>query len=76
LALAKIITSFPVNTFLENLAISSDGIIFVTNHEAGEVVRVTREKHQKRTSINISFEQQTQSDRSPNLPSESIHGQN
>ncbi|MBD2452121.1 gluconolactonase [Nostoc sp. FACHB-152] len=38
---AKIITSFPVNTFLENLAIASDGTIFVTNHEAGEVVRVT-----------------------------------
>lgn len=41
LAPAKIITSFPINTFLENLAIASDGTIFVTNHEAGEVVRIT-----------------------------------
>lgn len=43
LAPAKIITSFPVNTFLENLAIASNGTIFVTNHEAGQVVRITSE---------------------------------
>lgn len=48
LAPAKIITSFPANTFIENIAIPAvgynyapDGTIFVTNHEAGEIVRIT-----------------------------------
>jgi sugar lactone lactonase YvrE len=47
LAPAKIITSFPVNTFLENLAIAPDGTIFVTNHEAGEIVRITPDGNQQ-----------------------------
>ncbi len=47
LAPAKIITSFPVNTFLENLAIAPDGTIFVTNHEAGQVVRITLDGNQQ-----------------------------
>jgi sugar lactone lactonase YvrE len=47
LAPAKIITSFPVNTFLENLAIAPDGTIFVTNHEAGKIVRITPDGNQQ-----------------------------
>ncbi|PMB51732.1 gluconolactonase [Fischerella thermalis CCMEE 5201] len=47
LAPAKIITSFPVNTFLENLAIASDGTIFVTNHEAGKIVRIHPDGNQQ-----------------------------
>ncbi|MBD2254213.1 SMP-30/gluconolactonase/LRE family protein [Nostoc parmelioides] len=47
LAPAKIITSFPVNTFLENLAIAPDGTIFVTNHEAGQIVRITPDGNQQ-----------------------------
>ncbi|MDZ8053222.1 MAG: SMP-30/gluconolactonase/LRE family protein [Aulosira sp. ZfuVER01] len=47
LAPAKIITSFPVNTFLENLAIAPDGTIFVTNHEVGEIVRITPDGNQQ-----------------------------
>lgn len=41
LAPAKIISSFPVNTFLENIAIAPDGTIFVTNHEVGQIFRIT-----------------------------------
>ncbi len=44
---AKVITSFPVNTFLENLAIAPDGTIFVTNHEAGKIVRITPDGNQQ-----------------------------
>ncbi len=47
LAPAKIITSFPVNTFLENLAIAPDGTIFVTNHETGQIVRITLDGNQE-----------------------------
>lgn len=47
LAPAKIIASFPVNTFLENLAISPDGTIFVTNHEVGEIVRISPDGNQQ-----------------------------
>lgn len=47
LALAKIIASFPVNTFLENLAIAPDGTIFVTNHEVGEIVRISPDGNQQ-----------------------------
>ena len=47
LALAKIITSFLVNTFLENLAIASDGTIFVSNHEVGEIVSITPDGNQQ-----------------------------
>ncbi|MEH1907991.1 SMP-30/gluconolactonase/LRE family protein [Nostoc sp.] len=47
LASAKIIASFPVNTFLENLAIAPDGTIFVTNHEVGEIVRITPDGNQQ-----------------------------
>ncbi|MBE9005271.1 gluconolactonase [Fortiea sp. LEGE XX443] len=47
LAPAKIITSFPANTFLENLAIAPDGTIFVTNHEAGKIVRITPDGNQQ-----------------------------
>ncbi len=38
LAPAQVIASFPVNTFLENLAIAPNGKIFVTNHEIGKIV--------------------------------------
>lgn len=37
---AQPIVTFPVNTFLENLAIAPTGELFVTNHEAGEIVKV------------------------------------
>ncbi len=37
---AKSVAQFPVNTFLENLAIASDGSIFITNHEVGEVIKL------------------------------------
>ena len=47
LAPAKIITSFPVNTFLENLAIAPNGTIFVTNHEVGQIVRITPDGNQQ-----------------------------
>ena len=47
LAPAKIIASFPVNTFLENLAIAPDGTIFVTNHEVGEIVRISPDGNQQ-----------------------------
>jgi sugar lactone lactonase YvrE len=47
LAPAKVITSFPVNTFLENLAIAPDGTIFVTNHEVGQIVRITPDGNQQ-----------------------------
>jgi SMP-30/Gluconolactonase/LRE-like region len=40
LAPAQIIASFPVNTFLENLAIAPDGTIFVTNHEVGQILQI------------------------------------
>ena len=44
---AKIITSFPVNTFLENLAIAPNGTKFVTNHEVGQIVRITPDGNQQ-----------------------------
>lgn len=47
LAPAKVITSFPVNTFLENIAIAPDGTIFVSNHEIGTIVRITPDGNQQ-----------------------------
>lgn len=47
LAPAQVIASFPVNTFLENLAIAPDGNIFVTNHEVGKIVRITPDGNQQ-----------------------------
>jgi sugar lactone lactonase YvrE len=47
LAPSKVITSFPVNTFLENLAIAPDGTIFVTNHEVGQIVRISPDGNQQ-----------------------------
>lgn len=47
LASAKIIASFPVNTFLENLVIAPDGTIFVSNHEVGEIVRISPDGNQQ-----------------------------
>jgi sugar lactone lactonase YvrE len=54
LAPAKIITSFPANTFLENLAMPAagyayapDGTIFVSNHEVGQIVRITPDGNQQ-----------------------------
>ncbi|WP_204136900.1 SMP-30/gluconolactonase/LRE family protein [Halomicronema sp. CCY15110] len=37
---AQSIATFPVNTFLENLAILPSGEIYLTNHEAGAVVQL------------------------------------
>ncbi|MEH1785661.1 gluconolactonase [Nostoc sp.] len=47
LAPVKVIASFPVNTFLENLAIAPDGTIFVTNHEVGKIVRISPDGNQQ-----------------------------
>ncbi|MEH2128266.1 SMP-30/gluconolactonase/LRE family protein [Nostoc sp.] len=47
LAPAKVVTSFPINTFLENLAIAPDGTIFVTNHEVGEIVGISPDGNQQ-----------------------------
>jgi sugar lactone lactonase YvrE len=52
LASAQVIASFPVNTFLENLAIAPDGTIFVTNHEVGQIVRINSDGSQQ---IHASF---------------------
>ncbi len=41
LAPARKLTSFPVNTFIESIAITTDGTLFVSNHEAGQIVRVS-----------------------------------
>lgn len=46
LASAQVIALFPVNTFLENLAIAPDGKIFVTNHEIGKIICITPDKKQ------------------------------
>ncbi|MBD2315066.1 gluconolactonase [Desertifilum sp. FACHB-1129] len=37
---AQSVASFPVNTFLENLAILPSGDIYLTNHEVGEVIQL------------------------------------
>lgn len=39
-ARATIVAEFPVNTFIENIAINNSGEIFVTSMEAGEIYRV------------------------------------
>lgn len=38
---AKIVAEFPVNTFLENIAIDAQGDIFVTSYEEGKIYRLT-----------------------------------
>lgn len=40
IAPAQTIAEFPVNTFLENIAIDAQGTIFVTSYEEGKVYRV------------------------------------
>jgi putative intracellular protease/amidase/sugar lactone lactonase YvrE len=42
IAPAKTIAEFPVNTFLENIALDSDGTIFVTSYEEGKIYRITQ----------------------------------
>ncbi|WP_339377324.1 DJ-1/PfpI family protein [Merismopedia glauca] len=42
IAPAQIVAEFPVNTFLENLAIAPDGTIFITSYEDGKVYRMTQ----------------------------------
>ncbi len=39
---AHTIATFPVNTFLENLATTPSGNILITSHEAGEIIRLDR----------------------------------
>lgn len=34
------IAQFPINTFLESIAIAPDGTIFVSNHEAGQILQI------------------------------------
>jgi len=34
------IATFPTNTFLENIAVAPDGTLFITSHEAGEIIRL------------------------------------
>ena len=38
---ARVIAEFPVNTFLENIAIAPQGDIFVTSYEEGKIYRLT-----------------------------------
>ena len=38
---AQTVSEFPVNTFLENIAIDEDGELFVTSFEEGKIYRVT-----------------------------------
>ncbi len=38
---AKTITSFPINTFIENIVITANGTLFVSNHEAGQIVHIS-----------------------------------
>lgn len=37
----SVVASFPVNTFLENITVAADGTLFISNHEAGEIVRMS-----------------------------------
>lgn len=37
----EIVATFPVNTFLENIAVATDGTLYITNHEVGEVLRLS-----------------------------------
>jgi len=37
------IAAFPVNTFLESIAIASDNTLFITNHFEGKVIRISSE---------------------------------
>lgn len=39
---AQSVVTFPINTFLENLAIAATGEIFITSHETGEIYRLDR----------------------------------
>jgi hypothetical protein len=41
---AQTLATFPVNTFLENIAIAPSGDIFVTSHETGEVYKLDRQQ--------------------------------
>lgn len=41
LAAHQIVASLPVNTFLENLAVAADGTLFMTSHEAEQILQVT-----------------------------------
>jgi len=34
------IATFPINTFLESIAVTSDGTLFITNHEEGKILRL------------------------------------
>jgi putative intracellular protease/amidase/sugar lactone lactonase YvrE len=38
---AQVIAEFPVNTFLENIAIDPQGTLFITSYEEGKLYRVT-----------------------------------
>jgi putative intracellular protease/amidase/sugar lactone lactonase YvrE len=38
---ANVVAEFPVNTFLENIAIASQGDIFVSSYEEGKIYRLT-----------------------------------
>lgn len=41
---AQSLATFPVNTFLENLAIAPGGDIFVTSHETGEIFKLDSDR--------------------------------
>ncbi|NEP19658.1 MAG: gluconolactonase [Leptolyngbya sp. SIO4C1] len=40
LAAAESVASLPVNTFLENVVVAPDGVLYVTSHETGSILRV------------------------------------
>ncbi|MBD2461432.1 gluconolactonase [Oscillatoria sp. FACHB-1407] len=41
LAADRRVAEFPVNTFLENVVIDSQGTLFITSHEEGKIIRIT-----------------------------------
>lgn len=41
IASAQVMAEFPVNTFLENIALNSENTIFVTSYEEGKIYRIT-----------------------------------
>ncbi|BAU12971.1 hypothetical protein LEP3755_35070 [Leptolyngbya sp. NIES-3755] len=45
---AETIAEFPVNTFLENIAINSQGTLFITSYEEGNIYQVTPDGHSRK----------------------------
>lgn len=39
---AQTIATFPINTFLENITVAQDGMLYVTSHEDGTILQISR----------------------------------